>query len=191
MSYFDDPAGPFELTAVKNLLNVNVVHPGEKWSDMRASAAITPGEPVVVVASGSAPTATGVLRPAKNGDLAAQLCLATRVVDIPDPNNGPKSLSPNEVRNQDIPAHEWIMRHLSGVFDLTLVVPDTYAPGEKIGWDLNGARPAGKATTHEGAWAKDAAADIKSVFEVRNWREVNPSTHEGILTVSFIGRQQF
>jgi hypothetical protein len=191
MSYFDDPAGPFELDSVSGLLNCNVVHPGEKWSDARASGVVTPGEPVVEVASGASPDATLVVRRAEAGDAAAALMIATRTVDIPDVNSGPTSLDPNAVKNQDIPAFEWLMRHVSGVFDLTLVTPDTYKPGELIGWDLNGARPAGKSTTHEGAWAKDAKADIKSVFRVVGWREVNSTTHEGILTVKFVGRNQF
>jgi hypothetical protein len=191
MSYFDDPAGPFELTSVAELLNCNVVHPGEKWSDARASGVITPGEPIVEVASGASPDAALVVRRAENGDAASTILLATRVVDIPDPNNGPNSLSPNAVKNQDIPHQEWVMRHVSGLFDLTLITPDTYKPGELIGWDLDGARPAGKATTHEGAWAKDAKANIKSVFKVVRWREINSKTHEGILTVKFVGRQQF
>jgi hypothetical protein len=191
MSYFDDPAGTFELDSVAGLLNVNVVHPGEKWSDARASGTVTPGEPIVEVASGANPDATLVVRRAESGDAVADILLAQRVVDIPDPNNGPNSLSPNAVKNQDIPAGEWIMRLVSGVFDLTLVTPDTYVPGEKIGWDLDGARPTGKATTHAGAWAKDAKADIKAVFKVVRWREINSSTKEGILTVKFIGRQQF
>jgi hypothetical protein len=191
MSFFDDPAGPFELTSVKDLPNAQVAYPGERWSNRKASGAITPGEPVVPLASGSSPTGTLVMRPVKNGDAATQLALATRVIDIPDPNQGPTSLSPNAVRNQDIPNKEYLLAHYSGVFIMTLVTPDTYAPGELIGWDLNGARPAGKATTHEGAWTKNASADIKSVFEVMDWQEVNSSTHEGILTVRFAGRNQF
>lgn len=188
MSYFNDPAGDHVLDGVGDLLNVNVVHPGSKWSDAKASGVVTPGEPVVAVASGSSPDSTLVLRPLAGGEAVDSIFLAERVVDIPDPNNGPNSLSPNAVRNQNIPAGEWVMRLYDGTFDLTLVTPDTYKVGEKIGWDLNGARPSGKASTHQGAWSKDANADIKSVFEVTRWREINSTTHEGILTVKFIGR---
>lgn len=191
MSFFDDPAGPFELTSTEGLLNCNVVHPGEKWSDARASGVVTPGEPVIEVASGASPDAVLCVRRVEAGDEAAAIMLATRVVDIPDVNNGPSSLDPNGIKNQDIPHLEWLMRHVSGVFDLTLITPDTYKPGELIGWDLDGARPTGKSTTHEGAWAKNAKADIKAVFKVVRWREVNSTTHEGILTVKFVGRQQF
>ncbi len=188
MSYFQETAGAHELTSVANLPNCQVVHPGERWTDAKASGVIVPGQPIVMVASGSSPHAKPAMRLAKNGDAVSTVFLATRTIDVPDPNNGPASLGPNEVRNQNIPAGEWIMRHRTGVFVLTLVTPDTYAPGETIGWDLNGALPAGKQGT--GAWSKDANADIKSVFTVRDWVEVNPTTHEGYLTVEFVGRSQ-
>lgn len=188
MSFFDDPAGPFELTSVAPLLNVNVVHTSSRWTDARASGVLTPGEAVVLVGSGSSPDSTPVLRRAVEGDAANLIVVVDRVIDIPDPNTGPLSKSPNEVRNQDIPHLEWAMRHEDGTFDLTLVTPDTYKVGEMIGWDLNGTRPASKVGTHEGAWAKNSKADIDSVFEVRGWREVNSSTHEGILTVAYVGR---
>lgn len=190
-AYFDETAGDFALTGVGDLPNAQVVHPGERWTDRKASGAITPGEPVVPLASGSAPDATLVMRPVKNGDAVTQLALATRVIDIPDTNTGPTSLGPNEVRNQDIPHMEWLMAHYSGVFVLTLVTPDTYTPGELIGWDLDGKRPAGKSSARAGAWAKNANADIKAVFEVQDWEEIDSSTHEGILTVKFVGRSQF
>lgn len=189
MSYFKERAGAFELTSVKNLPNAHVAYPGERWSDAVASGQLIPGQPVVVVASGTAPNAREAVRLAKNGDAAADILLATRTIDVPDPNTGPTSLGPNEVRNQPIEPGDWVLCQKSGVFIITLVTPDTYAPGEKIGWDVNGALPAGKAGV--GAWAKDANADIKSVFRVRDWVEVNPSTHEGYLTVEFIGRTQF
>ena len=188
MSFFKNTAGSFELTSVKNLPNAHVAYPGERWSNRKASGAIVPGQPVVPLASGSAPTATMVMRKAKAGDTTEQLALATRTIDIPDPNTGPKSLGPNEVRNQIIPSGEWLLAHYSGVFYLTLCTPDTYTPGEKVGWDVNGTLPSGK--EGEGAWSKDANADIKSVFEVMEWHEVNSTTHEGYLIVRFLGRTQ-
>lgn len=188
MSYFQETAGAHELTSVKNLPNCQVVSPGERWTDARASGVIVPGQPIVMVASGSNPTATPVMRLAKSGDAVSTIFLATRTIDIPDPNSGPLSLGPNEVRNQAIPANEWIMRHYSGVFLITLCTPDTYKPGDLIGWDVNGALPGGKAG--EGAWAKNASADVQSVFTIRDWTEVNASTHEGYMTVSFVGRTQ-
>lgn len=189
MSYFSDRAGAFELTSVENLPNCHVAYPGERWSDAVASGTLIPGQPVVMLASGSAPTAVKAVRLAKSGDAVADIELATRTIDVPDPNGGPNSLSPNEVRNQAIAHGDWVLRQRTGVFILTLVTPDTYTPGERIGWDVNGALPGGKAGT--GAWAKNANADIKDVFRVTDWVEVNSSTHEGYLTVEFVGRTQF
>lgn len=189
MSFFKDRAGSFELTSVKNLPNAHVAYPGERWTNRTASGEIIPGEPAVPLASGSSPSATMTMRRVKAGDSVEQLALITRTIDIPDPNTGPNSLGPNEVRNLPIPSGEWLMAHYSGVFILTLVVPDTYTPGEKIGWVIAGTRPAGKAAG-SGAWGKNSGADIQNVFEVENWQEVNPTTHEGILTVRFLGRTQ-
>lgn len=190
MSFFDDPAGPFQLTSVKDLPNCHVAYPGERWSNRKASGVITPGEPVVPLASGVSPTGTLVMRKVKGGDAATQLAVATRVIDIPDPNLGPLSMSPNQVRNQDIPNNEWLVANYSGVFLLTLVQPDTYVPGELIGWDFDGTRPTGKSANGGGSWSKNGSADIQNVFEVMDWQEVNSSTHEGILTVRFVGRTQ-
>ena len=189
MSYFSERAGAFELTSVENLPNCHVAYPGERWSDAIASGQLIPGQPVVVVASGAAPTAREAVRLAEAGDEAADILLATRTIDVPDPNTGPTSMSPNEVRNQAIESGDWVLCQKSGVFILTLVTPDEYKPGDKIGWDLDGELPSGKAGT--GAWAKNENADIENVFRVREWKEVNSTTHEGYLTVEFIGRNQF
>lgn len=188
MSYFQETAGSHLLTSVKNLPNAHVVSPGERWTDARASGVIVPGQPIVMVASGTSPTATPVMRKAKAGDAVDSIFLATRVIDIPDPNNGPLSIGPNERRNLNIPASEWIMRHYSGVFLISLVTPGSYKPGDLIGWDVNGALPAGK--EGEGAWAVNGSSDITSIFTCRDWKEVNASTHEGYMTVQFVGRSQ-
>jgi hypothetical protein len=126
-----------------------------------------------------------VMKTAGASDVATQLAIALRPVDVPDPQN---ILGPNEVRNQNIGAGEYVHAYYSGGFHLTLVVPDTYVPGELVGWDANGARPTGKTGT--GAWAKNSAADIDSIFEVILWREVEETLNEGILTVRFAGRSQ-
>lgn len=189
MSYFTERAGSYELTSVENLPNAHVAYPGERWSDAVASGQIIPGQAVVVVASGSSPTAREAVRVAEASDVAADILLATRTIDVPDPNSGPNSLGPNEQRNQPIEHGDWVLCQKSGVFILTMVTPDTYAPGERIGWDVNGTLPSGKKGT--GAWAKNANADVKDVFRVRDWVEVNSSTHEGYLTVEFVGRTQF
>lgn len=180
-------AGAFALTGVGSLPNVTVAFPGEHWSNRKASGSITPGEAVVPVASGSAPGQL-YMRKAISSDPITQLAIALRPVDVPDPNTGPAALGPNEIRNQVIAPHEYVHAYYSGAFHLTLIVPDEYNVGDLIGWDADGARPSGKTGT--GAWAKNAAADIDSVFEVMEYREVNDATNEGILTVRSL-RGQF
>lgn len=176
-------SGSFPLTGVGALPNVTVAFPGEHWSNRKASGSITPGEAVVPVASGTAL----YMKKAGSGDAITQLAIALRPVDVPDPNTGPNALGPNQIRNQAIATGEYIHAYYSGVFKITLCVPDTYSPGDLVGWDADGARPAGKTGT--GAWAKNAAADIDSVFEVMEWEAVNAS-NEGILTVRSL-RGQF
>jgi hypothetical protein len=69
------------------------------------------------------------------------------------------------------------------------VAPDnSYQFGDLIGWDANGARPTG--IDGEGSWAKNAAADIDSIYEVQEWRPLNAAGTEGILTVRSL-RGQF
>jgi hypothetical protein len=177
-------AGSFPLTRVGSLPNVSVAFPGEHWSDRRASGAVTPGEAVVPQASAG----KLYMRKAGASDAAAQLAIALRPVDHPDVNTGPGSLGPNEIRNQVIANGEYVHAYYSGAFHLTLVVPDSYAPGDLIGWDADGARPTGKSGT--GAWAKNSAADIDSIFEVTLYREINDADNEGILTVRSL-RGQF
>jgi hypothetical protein len=184
MSFLTENSGSFELTSVKNLPNAQVAHPGEHWSNRKASGAIVPGAAVVPLASGSAPDATMVMRLAKSGDAVNQLAVALRTVQVPDPNKGPGSLGPTEIMNQTIASGEYIHAHYTGVLRLTLIVPDTYTPGELIGWKEAATMSEGK--LGKGAWSKDASADVKSVFEVIEWEEVNKTTHEGILTVRFL-----
>lgn len=183
MSITGQTTGPFPLEGVGKLPNVTVAFPGEHWSNRYASGAITPGEAVVPTASAG----KLYMRTAQASDVITQLAIALRPVDVPDPNTGPTSLGPNEIRNQDIEDGEYVHAYYSGAFHLTLVVPDSYVPGDLIGWDANGARPEGK--EGEGAWAKNSAADIDSMFEVMEFRKVN-AKNEGILTVRSL-RGQF
>jgi hypothetical protein len=128
------------------------------------------------------------MKKAGASDAITQLAIALRPVDVPDPNTGPNALGPNQIRNQAMATGDYVHAYYSGVFKLTLVTPDSsYAPGDLIGWDADGVRPAGK--TGVGTWAKNAQADIDSFFEVMAWQEVN-SSHEGILTVRSL-RGQF
>jgi hypothetical protein len=181
--------GDFALDGVGGLPNVTVAFPGEHWSDRIASGAIVPGEAVIPVASGAGASARLAMKVAGSADgaQASRLAIALRPVDIPDVNSGPNALGPNEIRNQEIAHGDYVHAYYSGAFHLTLIVPDTYLPGDLIGWDADGARPAGK--DGAGAWAKNAAADIDSIFEVLTFRPVN-GDNEGILTVRSL-RGQF
>lgn len=187
MALPDATVGDFPLEGVANLPNVTIAFPGEHWSNRKASGAIVPGEAVVPVNSGGAL----YMRKATSADVITQLAIALRVIEHPDSSGDSTyttSLGPNEISNRVINSGEYVHAYYSGVFHLTLIVPDEYVPGELIGWDADGVRPAGKSGT--GAWAKNSAADIDSVFEVLEYREVNDTTNEGILTVRSL-RGQF
>lgn len=177
-------AGSFAIQGVGSLPNVTVAFRGEHWSDLKAGAsAITPGTCIV--------KEDGLWRTAAAGDgaLAPVAAIALRPEDVPDVNTGPGSLGPNEIENQDIAAGDWVHAYYSGSFHLTLVVPDTYEPGDLIGWDADGVRPEGKDGV--GAWAKNAAADLDSIFEVQEFRPITGGgADEGILTVRAL-RGQF
>lgn len=177
--------GSFPLSGTGSLPNATVAFPGEHWSNRVASgSSITPGEAVVPVNSG------GKLAVQRAGasDAATQLAIALRPVDVPDVNTGPGALGPNEVRNQDMAVGEYVHCYYSGAFHLTLVDPArTYTPGQLIGWDVDGGRPDGKAGA--GSWAPNANADIDSVFEVMEVREIGDDG-EVILTVRSL-RGQF
>jgi hypothetical protein len=180
MGIVNQTQGPFPLEGVGKLPNVTVANnKGDHWSNRFASGNIVPGEAIVPAASAG----KLFMRKAQAGDAATQLAIALRPVDVPDQNSGPNELGPNEIRNQIIKdgeyVHAWYNR--GGAYHLTLIVPDEYNPGDLIGWDASGARPEGKAEG-EGAWAKNSAADIDSIFEVMEFRKVN-AQNEGILTV--------
>jgi hypothetical protein len=178
--------GDFPLEGVAGLPNVTIAFPGEHWSNRKASGAIVPGEAVVPVNSGG----KLYMKKAGSGDAITQLAIALRVVEHPDTSRDSTyttALGPTEIVNTQIEQGEYVHAYYSGVFHLTLVVPAAYVPGDLVGWDADGARPTGKSGT--GAWAKNAAADIDSVFEVMEFRELNAS-HEGILTVRSL-RGQF
>lgn len=176
--------GDYPLSGVAGLPNVTVAFPGEHWSNRYAAEDITPGDAVVPV------NVNGRLgmRKALAADLGLQLAIALRTVDIPDPNSGPASVGPNEIKNTVIKAGEYVHAYYSGVFHLTVATPAAYLPSDLIGWDENGVRPAGKPGT--GAWAKNAAADIDSIFEVMEFRPYSANGQEGILTVRSL-RGQF
>lgn len=179
-------AGSFPLTGVGDLPNVTVAFPGEHWSNRRASGAVDPGDAVVPQASANGDL---YMRKAQAGDAITQLAIALRPVDHPDVNTGPSALGPNEIRNQQIAHGEYVHAYYSGAFKLTQVDPNrTYEVGQLIGWDADGARPAGRTGT--GSWAPNANADIDSVFEVIEPPEEYGDNGEVVLTVRSL-RGQF
>lgn len=175
--------GNFPLDSVAGLPNVKVVFPGEHWSDGKASEDIVPGEAVVEISSGG----KKYWRVAEAADPAILVSIALRCVTEPDVNTGPSASGPNELTSATIESGDWVHAYRSGAFALTMVVPDNYAPADRIGWDANGARPTGMGGS--GAWAKNAAADIDDIFIVERWEPLNDD-NEGILWVRSL-RGQF
>lgn len=183
--------GAFPLSGVSKLPNVDIASPGEVWSNLRANGLIVPGACIAPVSVGGKRAAKAVVA----GDTVDidQVGVALRQVEIPDVNNGPSALGPNEIVNQTIADGDYLRRYMSGVLHLTLVTPrNDYAPGQKVGWDPAGARPAGKAAG-TGSWT-NVAGNIKAgtaifeVFEYRPYGSANPV--EGILTVRFLRSNQ-
>jgi hypothetical protein len=175
-----EAAGNFNLTGTKGLPHIAVAFPGEHWSDVVASGSVVPGEAVVPAGSANA-RGQRMMRTAKANDTLPLLAVALRPIDVPDVNNGPGAIGPNEIRNQTMHDGEYVHPYYSGAFTLTLVDPTrTYAPGSTLGWDADGARPAGVAGV--GSWAPDANADIDGFFEVLKVSKVG-SNGEVILKV--------
>jgi hypothetical protein len=86
---------------------------------------------------------------------------------------------------------DYLRRYLSGALHLTLVDPRAdYTPGQKIGWNPAGARPAGKAAG-TGSWTNVAGSILAGtdIFEVFEYRPYG-SSNEGILTVRFLRSNQ-
>jgi hypothetical protein len=173
--------GQFPLTGVADLPNVTIAYPGEHWSNRIASGAIVPGEAVIEVnLSGK----LGVRRCTSAAE-AAELRsgLATRVIEIPDSGSDSlytSTLGPNEIKNRQINAGEYVHVYYTGVFHLTLIVPRAWVPGEYVGWNAAGARPTGKSGT--GSWDVAGAA-ATAVFSVQEFRPFSSNGQEGLLTV--------
>lgn len=155
--------GSHPLTGTEKLPNVLVSHPGvSHWTDAIASGrALTPGEPVVLCASG----AKLAVRPALAADDSdPRLAIALKTVQTPDLNTGSlynPALGPNEIVNLPIAVGEYVHRYDVGggtSFILTLVDPSfDYNPGDLLGYKVDGVRPDGK--DGEGSWAPSAEAD--------------------------------
>lgn len=179
-----DPArfGAFPLTDVHGLPNASVAFPGEHWSDGKAVEVITPGECVVPVGSAGV---LGVKRATVAESKTRRAGVALWTVQIPDTNPGNyyhEVLGPNQIMNRDIPVGEYVHRWVSGAFWLSLCVPDTsYAPGDLVGWDPAGNRPASKGGAGKGAWKK-VAAEADAVFELQEFQQLN-ALGEGLIRV--------
>lgn len=176
-------AGAYPLAGVGRLSNVTVAFPGEVWSNLRANGVIIPGAAVAPVAVGGKLYAKQLVA----GDTpdVRQVGVAMRQVEIPDVNDGPAALGPNEIMNQPIANGDYLRRVLTGALHFTLCEPRAdYVPGQRVGWAPAAARPAGKAAG-AGAWSNAgilAGTDIFEVFEYRAFGGAN----EGILTVRFL-----
>jgi hypothetical protein len=181
--------GAFPLTSVARLPNVTLIYPGERWSDrkcMDASGSITPGAAVVPFASGG----KLCMRTAAAGDAVTQLAVAQRTIDVPDINPGSiyqEALGPNDIRNLPIVNGDYVLATYSGVFLFTLVNPDTYNPGDLVGWIPQGALPTGK-PGNPGSWGKvtspaGGGTTLAALFEVQMFTPVNFAGTEGLLQV--------
>lgn len=178
--------GSYPLTGVGSLPNVTVAFPGEHWSNRIAAAAIVPGVAVVPVNSGG----KLAMQTAGASDTIDRMAIALRTIDVPDVNPGSlynPALGPNEIRNRQIAAGEYVHAYYSGAFHLTLHVPRAWVPAEMVKWNATGARPTGKSGT--GSW--DVTTDpTVAMFEVMEFRPYSSDGHEGVLTVRSL-RGQF
>lgn len=187
MSTTPPTTGEFPLTGVSGLPLIDIAFRGEMWSDVLASGVITPGSAVVPVLN----QGQRYVRTATDADTALipQLGIAMQPpTGLHDSNTGPTSMGPNQVRNQPILPGKYVLMGMSGVYHTTLIRPDTYRPFDLIGWDADGARPAGIAGT--GSWAKNGTADLDSIFEVQEFRPYGNVSGEGLLTIRSL-RGQF
>lgn len=184
-------AGAYPLLGVADLPNVDIASPGEVWTNAKANGNIVPGACVHPVAVGGKLYYKQVVAADTILD-TRQVCIAMREVEIPDVNNGPTALSPNQVVNQLIASGNWVRRMASGGVLLTLVEPRLdYVPGQVIGWDPAAARPVGKASG-TGAWT-NVTANFKAgsnILSLVEYREVNSTTHEGIALCTFLRANQ-
>lgn len=176
-------AGAYPLTGVAKLPNVTIASPGEVWSNQRANGIIIPGSAIAPVnVGGKLRVKTLIVGDAPD---VRQVAVAMRQIEIPDVNNGPSALGPNEIVNQAIADGDYLRRYMGGALHLTLVEPRAdYVPGQKIGWAVAAPRPVGKAAG-AGAWSNAAILAGTDIFEVFEYR-VYGGANEGILTVRFL-----
>ena len=186
--------GGYPLLGVGALPNADVAFPGEVWSHKRANGVIVPGTCVrPVMVSGVEcvqPVAADTIVDTGAGLRSQDLAVALRQIMVPDINPGSQYnpvLGPNEIVNLPIADQDYVRTYHSGVLHLTLVVPNaTYVPGDVIGWNPTGVRPAGK-TTGTGAWDKNANATAGTgIFVVHTLPRYYGVANECILTCRFL-----
>jgi len=187
--------GAYPLLGVGPLPNADVAFPGEVWSHKRANGVIVPGScvrPVIVAGVECVQPVVGgdTLVDTGDGLRSQDLAVALRQIMTPDVNPGSQYnpvLGPNEIVNLPIADQDYLRTYMSGVMNLTLVVPQSdYAPGNIIGWNPTGTRPAGK-TSGTGAW--DHMANAKAgtgIFVVHTLPRYYGSNNECILTCRFL-----
>jgi hypothetical protein len=157
-------AGAYPLTGVAKLPNATVAFPGEVWSNSRANGIIIPGAAVAPVNVG------GKLRHKQliAGDTPVKEQVAVALIADGD----------------------YLRRYYTGAMHLTLVEPRAdYVPGQKIGWAVAAARPAGKSAAGgggTGAWSNAAILAGTDIFEVLEPYRAYGGSNEGILTVRFL-----
>lgn len=187
--------GAYPLTGTGQLPNADVAFPGEVWSNRRANGVIVPGSCVRPVVVGG----VACVQPVVGGDTLVDdgdglreqdLSVALRQIMTPDINPGSQynpALGPNEIVNLPIADQDYVREYKSGVLNLTLVVPRAdYAPGNIIGWNPTGTRPAGKASG-TGAWDHVATSVAGSgIFVVHDVPRYYGSNNESVLTVRFL-----
>ncbi len=179
--------GAYPLTAVATLPNVTIASPGEIWSNNRANGVIIPGAAIVPVnIGGKLHMKQLVALDTPNID---QVGIALRQVEVPDVNNGPGALGPNEIVNQAIANNDYLRRKMTGAVHVTLCEPRAdYVPGQVVGWAPAAPRAAGKAAG-TGAWSNAGILAGTGIFEVFEYR-VFGASNEGILTLRFLRANQ-
>jgi hypothetical protein len=178
---------PLEATRLAQLPNVTVSFPGEVWTDGKASETIVPGELVMPVASAGNKLYWQRAGSADGGD--PRSAIAMHPIQVPDVNNGPLALGPNELVNAALAAGDWVRAYRSASMILTLITPsNAYAPGDLIRWNPTGARPAGKGGT--GSWTRVGATLANAFFEVQEWQPTTDDNTIGLLHVRSL-RSQF
>jgi hypothetical protein len=175
-------AGAFPIQGVGKLPNVTIQHPGEVWSNRRASGNVVPGAAVAPVIGAKLKYKQLVA-----GDTpdSRQVAVALRQIQVPDQNTGPAALGPNELVNQMIADQDWLRTYHTGVLGLTLCEPRAdYQAGQLVGWAPAAARAAGKAAG-TGAWSNAGILAGTDIFEVMEFRPYGGG-NEGLLTVRFL-----